>query len=177
MASNAIKEQETAEQSGPGAGSASPAPENSSKNEEAQSTAEETTPKQENNPRISKIPTAIPYENKDNTVHVVSLLDYIRSTFDDETVLDSLPLDAAGNPGAWHAWKAHRRTDGASGPGTPNKRGPSQARLPGEWNWEGVWAKRVQSGIQASQSDAALFASTPRTETESVSVLEQFVVR
>lgn len=169
MASTAVTDKETIEQNGSDAESSSPAPGNSSKDEEAQSTAEETTPKQENNSRISKAPTASPYANKDKTVHVVSLLDYIRSTFDDETVLDSLPLDAAGNPGAWHAWKAHRRTDLASGPGTPNKRGAHQARLPGEWNWEGVWAKRVQSGIQTSQSDAALFASTPRMETDSVS--------
>lgn len=168
MASTAVTNKGTVEQNGPDAGSTSPTPDDLSKEEEAQSTPEET-PSQENNPRISRVPTASLYENKDKTVHVVSLLDYIRSTFDDEAVLDSLPLDAAGNPGAWHAWKAHRRTDSASGPGTPNKRGAPQARLPGEWNWEGVWAKRVQSGIQASQSDAALFASTPRMETESVS--------
>ncbi|KAL3707371.1 hypothetical protein TMatcc_005349 [Talaromyces marneffei ATCC 18224] len=166
-----VTDQEVAEQNDLDAGSSSPAPGNSIKVGEADPTGEETTSKQENNPRISKVPTTSPYENRDNTVHVVTLLDYIRSTFDDETVLDSLPLDAAGNPGAWHAWKAHRRTYGTTGPGTPNKRGMSQARLPGEWNWEGVWAKRVQSGIQASQSDAALFASTPRMEMESIRFL------
>lgn len=166
MAPTPATNKETVEQNGPEAGISSPAADNSIKEEEARSTVEET-PKPENNPRISRTPTASLFENK--TVHVVSLLDYIRSTFDDETVLDGLPLDAAGNPGAWHAWKAHRRTDSTSGSGTPMKRGPPQARLPGEWNWEGVWAKRVQSGIQASQSDAALFASTPRMETDSVS--------
>jgi hypothetical protein len=171
-----VANQEIIEQNGADAESNSPAPGASNKEDEAEPiahpAAQETPSNSENNTRVSKAPTPFSYENKDKTVHVVTLLDYIRSTFDDETVLDSLPLDAAGNPGAWHAWKAHRRMDGTSGPGTPNKRGAPQARLPGEWNWEGVWAKRVQSGIQASQSDAALFASTPRTETESVSGLK-----
>ncbi|EED22263.1 ubiquitin-conjugating enzyme, putative [Talaromyces stipitatus ATCC 10500] len=166
-----VTDQEANEQTQPDAGSSSPAPGNSIPQEGAEPTAESSlqeTPKApENNPHISKAPTANPFEKKDETVHVVTLLDYIRSTFDDEAVLDSLPLDAAGNPGAWHAWKAHR-----SGPGTPNKRGTPQTRLPGEWNWEGVWAKRVQSGIQASQSDAALFASTPRAETDSIRFLD-----
>lgn len=119
--------------------------------------------------RISRKPAAAPYKEEDTTVHVLTLLNYIRSTFDDETILDSLPLDAAGNPGAWHAWKAHRRSVTGAGLGTPDRKGAPQARLPGEWNWEGVWAKRVQNGIQASQSDAALYATAPRMETDSVS--------
>jgi hypothetical protein len=41
------------------------------------------------------------------------VLRYIRSTFDDEAVLDRIPLSAAGNPGAWHAWRAHRIKSGA----------------------------------------------------------------
>jgi hypothetical protein len=131
---------------------------------------ESATPLQtENTVRISTTPAATPYEGKGKTIHVLTLLGYIRSTFDDESVLDSLPLDAAGNPGAWHAWKAHRRTAKGAGFGTPDKRGAPQARLPGEWNWQGVWAKRVQGGIQASQSDAVLFANASRMETDSVS--------
>lgn len=169
MVSNPGTDKGTPKQSDLGAESTSSAPDNSNKKEQTHAAAGETTPKYGNIPHTSTAPIASPYGCKDRTVHVISLLDYIRSTFDDETVLDSLPLDAAGNQGAWHAWKAHRRTDGTSGPGTPSQRGLPQARLPGEWNWEGVWAKRVQSGIQASQSDAALFASTPRTETETVS--------
>lgn len=107
---------------------------------------------------------------------MVTLLNYIRSTFDDETILDSLPLEAAGNPGAWHAWKAYRRNakgfkrqSNGSGFATPDKRGTPQARLPGEWNWEGVWAKRVQSGVEASQSHAVLFGNAPRAGDDLVS--------
>ena len=39
----------------------------------------------------------------------VEVLRYVRSAFTDDMVLDSVPLEAAGNPGAWHAWRAHRR--------------------------------------------------------------------
>lgn len=132
---------------------------------------QETPLQTDNSVRISKNPATIPYEDKSTPIHVLTLLNYIRSTFDDESVLDSLPLDAAGNPGAWHAWKAHRRTSTGAGSGTPDRRGAPQARLPGEWNWEGVWAKRVSSGIQASQSDAALFANSSRAETDSIRFL------
>lgn len=36
------------------------------------------------------------------------VLRYVKSAFDDASVLDNVPLEAAGNPGAWHAWRAHR---------------------------------------------------------------------
>ncbi|KAG0649377.1 Ubiquitin-ligase [Hyphodiscus hymeniophilus] len=41
-------------------------------------------------------------------ISVYEVLRYIRSAFDEEGVLDKVPLEAAGNPGAWHAWRAHR---------------------------------------------------------------------
>lgn len=40
------------------------------------------------------------------------VLRYLRSTFDDASVLDGVPLEAAGNPGAWHAWRTHRIKSG-----------------------------------------------------------------
>ncbi|QKX61849.1 uncharacterized protein TRUGW13939_09005 [Talaromyces rugulosus] len=123
----------------------------------------------ENASPASPAPVSGPYLDKQRSVPVVTLLSYILSTFDDENILDSLPLEAAGNPGAWHAWKAYRRNEkgfkhqsNGSGVATPDKRGTPQARLPGEWNWEGVWAKRVQSGVEASQSHAVLFGNAPR---------------
>ncbi|KAE8353361.1 ubiquitin-conjugating enzyme/RWD-like protein [Aspergillus coremiiformis] len=102
-----------------------------------------------------------PIEMRRN-VPVTALLDYIRSTFDDETVLDSLPLEAAGNPSAWHAWKAHRKDSSDSALKTNSKRGSPQARLPGDWHWDGIWAKRVQDEVEASHSDATLFGSATR---------------
>lgn len=97
------------------------------------------------------------------SVPVALLLNYIKSTFDDDTVLDSLPLEAAGNPSAWHAWKAHQKDRSNNNNGrffAPNaKRGSPQARLPGDWHWDGIWAKRVGHEVEASHSDATLFGS------------------
>ena len=39
---------------------------------------------------------------------VYEVLRYVRSAFDEEEVLDAMPLEAAGNPGAWHAWRTYR---------------------------------------------------------------------
>jgi len=52
---------------------------------------------------------------------VYEVLRYIRTTFDDEEVLDSVPLEAAGNPGAWHAWRTHRIKIGKIVPTPGNK--------------------------------------------------------
>jgi len=123
-------------------------------------------------------------------INIYEVLRYIRSAFDDETVLDLIPLEAAGNPGAWHAWRSYRSKSGATLPphpppkdiqyaasddGTESSSGsslgvpegyqplaggtsaPTQARRPGEWNWEGVWEVRAKKGIYASISDSALY--------------------
>lgn len=118
----------------------------------------------------SALPPVSEYQPRRRNVPALTLLNYIRSTFDDENVLDSVPLEAAGNPGAWHAWRTHRRsaTSAAGSTEATLRRNSSlrkaspQARLPGEWNWEGVWAQRVQNGIEASMSDAILFGNSPR---------------
>jgi hypothetical protein len=39
-------------------------------------------------------------------------------------------------------------------------KGPMTQKQPGDWNWEGVFEKRVKSGIEASISDAVLFGSS-----------------
>ena len=102
---------------------------------------------------------------------IVQVLFYMRSTFDTAEVLDKVPLEAAGNPGAWHAWQTHRASaigatsvttisdDGVS-PASPTLRQqPGGARRPGQWNWEGVWEERVRKGVQASISQNTLFGS------------------
>lgn len=108
---------------------------------------------------VTPVPSTEQFVEPRKVVPVAELLDYIRSTFDDEDVLDSLPVEAAGNPGAWHAWKAHRR--GGSGPGHL-KRGSPQARLPGDWHWDGIWARRVQDEIETSNSDPMLYGNAAR---------------
>ncbi|PGG97468.1 hypothetical protein AJ79_09188 [Helicocarpus griseus UAMH5409] len=116
--------------------------------------------------RVSPAPTGAPYSSTEGIdVPVLKVLNYIRSTFDDEAVLDSVPLEAAGNPGAWHAWRSHRglgNREGEDGSGAQVKRGSPQARRPGEWNWEGVWEKRVQTGIETSYLESVLFGSSMR---------------
>jgi len=109
---------------------------------------------------------------KRKDVSTFEVLRYIRSTFDDEDVLDSVPLEAAGNPGAWHAWKARQRQAASPGEGVgpgvgagkalppePGAKGGGMARKPGEWNWEGVWEERVKRGIAASLSEGVLYGN------------------
>lgn len=120
---------------------------------------EEGADSREDNPRVNPAPSRDQFAVPKTSVPVAELLDYIRSTFDDEDVLDSLPVEAAGNPGAWHAWKAHRR--GGNGAGDL-KRGSPQARLPGDWHWDGIWARRVQDEIDTSHSDPMLFGNAAR---------------
>ncbi|KAF2458570.1 ubiquitin-conjugating enzyme/RWD-like protein [Lineolata rhizophorae] len=101
------------------------------------------------------------------SIRIVEVLRYIRSTFTNETVLDSIPLETAANPGAYHAWRTHR-AHALQHSTSPNK-GPSErshgesptvrARRPGEWNWEGVWEERVRKGIHASTSEAVLYGT------------------
>lgn len=107
-------------------------------------------------------------------VGIQDVLDYMKSAFDDTTTMDALPLEAAGNPGAWNAWRAHRKTvfkasslgkpDAANNdPGQagandiPEKPALTKTKLPSEWNWDGVWQERVQKGIDASISSSALY--------------------
>ncbi|KAJ5725197.1 uncharacterized protein N7483_006554 [Penicillium malachiteum] len=107
-------------------------------------------------PSASKLPPTGQFPASRQEAPVAELLDYIRSTFDDESVLDSLPVEVAGNPGAWHAWQAHRRPSGDL------RRGSPQARRPGDWHWDGIWARRAQDEIEASRSDPILFGNAAR---------------
>lgn len=107
-------------------------------------------------------------ETKRKEASTYEVLRYIRSTFSNEDVLDSIPLEAAGNPGAWHAWRQHRIDNGkvfsdtsgstdAAGVDTDTQKPPEPARKPGEWNWEGVWEERVKKFVNASLSEPVLF--------------------
>ena len=103
----------------------------------------------------------------------VEVLQYIRIVFDTNAVLDSIPLEAAANTGAWHAWKSYRAKILGARTASPHSRSPSEtsgrsvsprqqqqpggARRPGEWNWQGVWEDRVRKSVQASNSELALY--------------------
>ena len=99
-------------------------------------------------------------------VSIVTVLEYIRSTFSEEAVLDSVSLEAAANPGAYHAWRAYRGPalqaqppplspiSSTSGEGSALGRN----RRPGEWNWDGVWEERVKRAVDASLSESVLYS-------------------
>lgn len=105
----------------------------------------------------------------------VEVLQYLRIVFDTEAMLDSVPLEAAANVGAWHAWRTYRAKSlgGRSSPVTQTqgnttdairerssspRQQPGGARRPGEWNWQGVWEDRVRKSIRASISEHALYS-------------------
>lgn len=113
-------------------------------------------------------------------VTIYEVLRYVRSTFDDPAVLDGVPLEAAGNSGAWHAWRAHRVSENKASMPKPEQRTKSSdqksdapllktpfaraARQPGEWNWEGVWQVRAKKGIDLSLAEAALYGNSSNND-------------
>lgn len=101
------------------------------------------------------------------TISIPKILAYLKSTFEDATVLDNLPLESCGNPSAWHAWRAYRglpryvmQSRSTSPIGSPNR----VLKQPGEWNWEGVWESRVSSQIEMSANESVLFGSGSKNE-------------
>ena len=101
------------------------------------------------------------------TPSIPQILAYLKSTFEDATVLDNLGLESCGNPGAWHAWRAYRglskyvsKSRPTSPIGSPNR----VLKQPGEWNWEGVWESRVSSQVAMSASESVLFGSGSKHE-------------
>jgi len=128
-----------------------------------------TTPDSKSTPAVGDTPGYM--QTGVTGVATYDVLKYMLSAFDDEAVLDSVPFEAAGNPGAWHAWRTHRRAqgkllhDGAQGQaagaaGGSEPRIPRAAtgiRRPGDWNWDGVWEDRVKKNITASLSEPVLY--------------------
>lgn len=112
-----------------------------------------------------------------STPTMYEVLEYLRSAFTDEAFLDSVPLQAAANSGAYHAWKTHRAREGGDvnesqgQPSDGRTRSPlslsprsetptaGRTRRPGEWNWEGVWEERVKRGVHNSLAEPVLFGA------------------
>jgi hypothetical protein len=97
-------------------------------------------------------------------VSIVTVLEYVRSTFSEETVLDSVSLEAAANPSAYHAWRAYRgpvlpAPQSLSPISTTSSEGAAlgRNRRPAEWNWDGVWEDRVKRAVSASLSEPVLY--------------------
>ena len=124
---------------------------------------------------------ALDFSSQQPSASIKEVLEYVKYTFEDETSLDALPLEAAGNPGAWNAWRSHRKKvlpDQTSDPfslstlnskeGGRTAAGETMRDHPPhqeEWSWEGVWEERVQRGVQSSISDAVLYGNTDRGDT------------
>ena len=90
-------------------------------------------------------------------IKITEVLEYMKRAFDDENALDTLPLEAAGNSGAWKAWRAYRRSN--------DKDSKLVASVPGlhktdDWSWDGVWEERVRKGIGASIAESTLYGGT-----------------
>ena len=95
-----------------------------------------------------------------DNVSTYEVLCYIQSVFDEDDVLDAVPLEAAGNPGAWHAWRTRQQAAGK--PFSDISSQPAAATAVkghAEWNWEGVWEVRVKKNIAASLSEPVLYGS------------------
>jgi len=96
---------------------------------------------------------------------ILDILRYVKKAFEDDALIDCLPLRAAVNANAWHAWRAHRGlprlgTRSISPASIESARTPlSPGRDPGDWNWDGVWESRVRSGIEESTTEASLYSS------------------
>ena len=92
---------------------------------------------------------------------IVEVLYYLKNAFGDERLLDDLPLEAAANPGAWNAWRAHRKRKRESHKRSTSEslNSPTRAKPTGDWNWDGVWAERVKRGVSTSLSDQLLYGS------------------
>ncbi|MCJ1435355.1 hypothetical protein MMC27_004727 [Xylographa pallens] len=104
---------------------------------------------------------------------MVDILYYIKSSFEDEKLLDDLPLGYAVCPGAWHAWATYRRRveqdlssvkpDDSPGGQLRTHQGIASvltsAKPASHWNWDGVWVQRVKTGVETSISEPVLYAS------------------
>ena len=103
-----------------------------------------------------RVTQSLPHQagSQSRSTSIGEVLQYMKRSFDDETALDTLPLEAAGNSGAWKAWRAHRRSNNA-GADIPTL--DSSVKQQDEWSWDGVWEMRVRKGIDASIAESTLY--------------------
>jgi hypothetical protein len=124
------------------------------------------------------------YSTDDVPSTIIEVLHYLKRAFEDETILDDLPMEAAANLGAWHAWRAHRRkaklqkshADKLEGhrrsmsANIPSPTTPNRPKSSGDWNWDGVWVERVKKGISTSLSEHMLYGSVDGDDLVSCSI-------
>ena len=118
--------------------------------ESVQSTQSSTTPS------VSVPTTGMDQDSRKITIY--QILEYVKRAFSEDDLLDSVPLGAVGNPGAWKAWRAYRASSGVRLVGVTRIGEALDER--DEWNWDGVWEQRVRKGIDTSISDSVLYGGT-----------------
>ena len=106
---------------------------------------------------VNNAPTRPRHSIQLSELKITEVLEYMKRAFDDETALDTLPLEAAGNSGAWKAWRAYRRSNEA---GSKLVDSVPSAHRQDEWSWDGVWEERVRKGIDASIAESTLYGGT-----------------
>ena len=91
-----------------------------------------------------------------------ALLLYIKCSFEEVSVLDSIPLECAGDRTAWYAWRAHRGL-----PLAPQELLRDESKVPNgrakrsdQWDWSGIWQGRAMRTVVDSGSDSSLYASS-----------------
>jgi hypothetical protein len=112
-------------------------------------------------------------------VTMYDVLEYMRNAFSSEELLGSIPLGAAANPGAYHAYRTFKGKDQpvlqSHSRTTSPEPSTSRARRPGEWNWEGVWEERVKRGVQSTLTEPMLFGGVGSGDDVVSSALTLFV--
>lgn len=106
-------------------------------------------------------PIPQPLVQRDTSMY--SILKYIKSTFDNAEVLDTVPIDAAGNPGAWQAWRAHRRKLGK----LPDDKPPGAPQTPAKEVDEPVpqiMSPKKPPATPAKHSSPSTFASPSKNK-------------
>lgn len=96
-------------------------------------------------------------DGQSRPITMLDVLQYIKQSFDEEHFLNMLPLEAAGNPGAWKAWRAYRSSINERANTASSKPDWGQGE---EWNWDGVWEERVRKGVETSISESVLYGGT-----------------
>ncbi|OAP59284.1 hypothetical protein AYL99_06582 [Fonsecaea erecta] len=143
-------------------------------NKQEDASASSRQPSEFDTKEATKTPLLAP-ESKDRGIIILNLLQHVQDAFEDEDLLDRLPLETVGDPSALYAWRAHRglvkrqmepQTLGAEGKDAAS----SSPKTPREWKWDGVWESRVKNGIEASISEATLFGSTGGARAGSVAI-------